>query len=119
MAKKKKSTSQEENKTKNTRTDKYAKAKFKEYLEDKGYNDIHQINFPTDFEACKNGVHYYFELKMTSKMDGVYFGAASITEWGACLDNPESELRFVIAQSKDGTNDENTKFEFKPITIEN
>ena len=117
MPKKNSNTPPEENKSKNSRTAKYAKAKFKEYLREEGYTEIKQINHPTDFEAYKNGIHYYFELKMTSKRDGVYFGAASITEWNAGLGDNNSELRFVIAQSKDETNDENTTFDFEPITI--
>ena len=96
----------------NKRKDKFAVVACKSYLEEIGYEDVQIIHTPTDLKAMKDGVQHYIDVKMTSRQDK-YFGAATITEWG-CV----GILEFLVAQSQDGTNNENTKYNFFKFSAE-
>ena len=74
-----------------------AKNAYVKHLETKGYKSIKIISAPADISAKKNGEVFYFEIKKTLKKDS-YWGAASLTEWVAALENKSNYL-FVIAKS--------------------
>jgi Holliday junction resolvase len=82
----------------NIKSDIDAKQAFVKLLVEKGYSEARIISSPADIAAMKNGVKYYFEIKFTNKQDN-YFGAATLTEWAAAIDNPGT-FKFVIAQKK-------------------
>lgn len=98
------------NRAASNRTDRYAIEKCIDWLQEQNFTEVTVTNHPTDIHAKKDGISYNIELKMTTKND-VYFGAASITEWNA-MNNGNEDLLFVIARSKDGSNDGNTTFDF-------
>ena len=65
--------------------------------------ELHLLGFtarvtasPADITAQLDGVPYYFEIKKT-RHQSKYFGAATLTEWEAALDHPETYF-FVTAQ---------------------
>jgi Holliday junction resolvase len=93
----------------NLKSDIEAKEAFKKVLESKKeYDSIEITGSPADITAIKNGLKYYFEIKFTRQEES-YFGAATITEWTAALENPDRFL-FVIAQKKEDL------WEFKEYT---
>lgn len=95
---------------KNKKSDTKAKAAYKNYLEQNGFEDVKIIKSPSDISAQKNGETYYFEIKMT-KQPETYFGAATYTEWSQAFKTPDY-FKFVIAHS-----DENeVNFIFKEYT---
>ena len=81
------------------KSDVAAKAAFKRHLEERGFEDVRVVSAPADIVAKRDGAIFYFELKLTAKTGG-YFGAATITEWEAALNNP-SRFRFVVARQFD------------------
>lgn len=84
----------------NPKSDVAAKEAFKLHLQGRGFEDVRIIRAPADIAAKRDGVTHYFELKLTSKT-GSYFGAATITEWEAALNDP-SRFRFVVARQING-----------------
>jgi len=89
----------------NKKSDVKAKTEFVKILHERGF-DAAVVSSPADIKATKDGVTWYFEIKMTKRND-VYFGAATLTEWRQALVDPE-HFRFVVAQ----TNDTEEIFEF-------
>jgi len=66
---------------------------------------------PADIMASKDGVVWYYEIKLTDH-DDKCFGAATLTEWEQAFKTPET-FRFVIAIRKgDGS------FDFRIFTPE-
>ena len=86
-----------------------AKEAYSEYLKTQGYKNIKIIASPADISATKDNETFYFEIKKTSR-DDVYFGAATLTEWGEALRNKQKYL-FVVAKSL-----ENNQWEFIEYT---
>ncbi|MBR4844875.1 MAG: hypothetical protein IKU98_00465 [Bacteroidaceae bacterium] len=77
------------------KSDKDAKAAFVQHLEENGFTDVQIVKAPSDIIAKKDGVQWYFEIKMTTHCDK-YFGAATFTEWEQAFNTPDT-YRFVIA----------------------
>ena len=77
------------------KSDKDAKAAFVQHLEEKGFTDVQIVKAPSDIIAMKDGVQWYFEIKMTTHSDK-YFGAATFTEWEQAFNTPDT-YRFVVA----------------------
>ena len=94
----------------NTKSDLKAKTSFASELARRGFSDVNIISQPADISAVKDGAQWYFEIKMTKKT-GIYFGAATLTEWGQALKDPE-HFRFVVAM----TDDKEEEFAFKEYT---
>jgi len=84
----------------NPKSDVSAKAAYKQVLEARGFGDVRVIAAPADITGVLNGEDYFFELKVTAK-SGMYFGAATITEWEAALRCPD-RFRFVVARNLNG-----------------
>ena len=94
----------------NKKSDVAAKQAFLNKLHDDGF-DARIVSSPTDIIATKDGVMWYFEIKMTRKTSS-YFGAATQTEWRQAFKDP-SHFRFVVIIA-DQT-DENFRFiEYTP-----
>ena len=77
------------------KSDKQAKEAVVQHLVEKGFKDVKIVKSPSDIIAMKDGVQWYFEVKMTSHRDR-YFGAATFTEWEQAFKTPDT-YRFVIA----------------------
>ena len=95
------------------KSDKDAKASFVQHLEENGFTDVQIVKAPSDIIAKKNGIQWYFEIKMTTHRDK-YFGAATFTEWEQAFKTPET-YRFVIAIKDEA---QATGFEFIELTPE-
>lgn len=95
------------------KSDKNAKEAFVEYLTERGYTEVQIVKAPSDIVAKKNGVQWYFEIKMTTHRDK-YFGAATFTEWEQAFNTPDT-YRFVIAIT---SSSDPTSFEFIELTPE-
>ena len=93
----------------NKKSDVAAKVAYKNMLNAKGFK-AEVTGSPADITAEKDGKTWYFEIKMTHQT-ARYFGAATQTEWGQALKDPE-HFRFVVAIADE--TDEN--FEFKEYT---
>lgn len=89
----------------NKKSDVKSKLEFIKVLEDRGFK-AEVVSAPADIKAEKDGVTWFFEIKMTKRKDD-YFGAATLTEWRQALADPD-HFRFVVAK----TNDEESEFEF-------
>ena len=91
-------------KKKSQLSDKDAKSIFKNYLIKQGF-EIKKWNkggkCPADIYACHNDKEFYFEIKKTSLSNkrNNYFGAATLNEWTAAVENPHNYF-FVIAFEK-------------------
>ena len=83
----------------NEKSDVKAKNAFCEELMQKGYTSTKIVSQPSDIIAYKDGEKYYFEIKFTSQTEN-YFGAATLTEWKAAIENPD-HYTFVIAREVD------------------
>jgi len=94
----------------NKKSDSKAKLAYIEHLEKNGFQNVRVTASPADITAEKQGVTYYFEIKMTRQKER-YFGAATMTEWKEAIRNPDT-FKFVIAK----TNDEEDHFEFIEFT---
>ena len=77
------------------KSDKDAKAAFVQHLEERGFTDVQIVQAPSDIIAKKDGIQWYFEIKMTTHHDK-YFGAATFTEWEQAFKTPDT-YRFVVA----------------------
>ena len=95
------------------KSDKNAKEAFVEYLTQRGYTEVQIVKAPSDIIAKKDGVQWYFEIKMTTHSDK-YFGAATFTEWEQAFKTPDT-YRFVIAIT---SMSDPTSFEFIELTPE-
>ena len=95
------------------KSDKNAKEAFVEYLTERGYTEVQIVKAPSDIIAKKDGVQWYFEIKMTTHSDK-YFGAATFTEWEQAFKTPDT-YRFVIAITSSSAP---TSFEFIELTPE-
>ena len=80
----------------NLKSDVSAKEAFVKLLEQRDYKDIKIISSPADIVAVKDSKKYYFEIKYTAQKKN-YFGAATLTEWTAAMDNTDC-FWFVVAQ---------------------
>lgn len=78
----------------NNKSDIPAKQAFLEKLNSDGYKAEIKAQ-PSDIVAEKNGVKWYYEIKMTRK-ESICFGAATLTEWEQAFKTPD-RFRFVIA----------------------
>lgn len=95
----------------NRKSDVAAKRSFcEELLSNRGFQRAEVTASPADITAVKDGVTWYFEIKMTKRED-TYFGAATSTEWEQAFRDPE-HYRFIIAM----TNDEEQKFKYLEFT---
>ena len=94
----------------NKKSDTKAKRAFVDELIGRGFRNARVCSTPADICAEKDGVIWYFEIKMTRRADD-YFGAATLTEWRQAVKDPE-HFRFVVAQTLD---DEQT-FTFSEFT---
>lgn len=95
----------------NRKSDVAAKRAFcDELLLNRGYQQAKVTASPADITAVKDGVTWYYEIKMTKRKD-IYFGAATSTEWEQAFQDPE-HYRFVIAI----TDDEEQEFRFLEFT---
>ena len=95
-----------------TKSDVKAKQAFIAVLKSNGFNSAKIISSPADIVAWKDGVRYYFEIKMTKQTE-TYFGAATLTEWQSAMANPGTYF-FVLAV----TDNDETYFKFKLLTPE-
>ena len=77
------------------KSDKDAKATFVAHLENRGFTDVQIVKAPSDIIAKKDGLQWYFEIKMTTHHDK-YFGAATFTEWEQAFKTPDT-YRFIVA----------------------
>jgi Holliday junction resolvase len=84
----------------NSKSDVDAKKAFCEELRERGYSDVKVTASPADITATLNGERHFFEIKYTAKTRR-YFGAATLTEWIAALENAD-RFAFVIAWRLDG-----------------
>lgn len=84
----------------NLKSDVEAKAAFKEQLLSEGFERATVTRAPADITAVKNGQVFYFEIKYTARTES-YFGAATLTEWEAAIEN-ESQYFFVVASKRNG-----------------
>ena len=96
----------------NKKSDIKAKSTFVEKLTKRGFLNARVCSSPADICAEKDGVLWYFEIKMTRRSDN-YFGAATLTEWKQAIKDPE-HFRFVVAQ----TLDDEQSFTFTEYTPE-
>jgi hypothetical protein len=85
--------------TLNKKSDVPAKKAFAEELRRRGFDDVQITSSPADITARKGTEIHYFEIKYTERGDQ-YFGAATLTEWEAALEN-EAHYKFVIAMKRD------------------
>ena len=83
----------------NKKSDVEAKEAFCDELIKKGYTSPKITAKPSDVVAYKNDKKYYFEIKFTNQNEN-YFGAATLTEWKAAIENPDS-YTFIIAKKID------------------
>lgn len=96
---------------KNQKSDVSAKAAFCKVLtEERGYTSAEVTASPADVKAIKDGVTWYYEIKMTKRHDS-YFGAATATEWEQAFRDPEHYV-FVVAV----TDDDESEFRFLEFT---
>lgn len=87
-----------------SRSDKAAKAKYKEVLCEHGYEVVDETNQPTDIVAIKDEEKWFFEIKATSKSeDELYFGAATLTEWRQAFATPDRFIFVVARLQADGS----------------
>ena len=94
----------------NQKSDVGAKQAFCIELTRRGYFDAKVIAAPADISATLNGQRFFFEIKYTMST-GRYFGAATLTEWMAAIEDPD-HFRFVIAYQSDNT------WQFEEYTVE-
>lgn len=95
----------------NKKSDVAAKRAFCNELRlNRGYQQAEVTASPADITAVKDGVTWYYEIKMTKRKD-TYFGAATSTEWEQAFRDPE-HYRFVIAI----TDDEEKEFRYLEFT---
>lgn len=95
----------------NKKSDVTAKRAFcNELLSNRGYQQAKVTASPADITAMKDGVTWYYEIKMT-KRKNTYFGAATFTEWEQAFRDSE-HYRFVIAI----TDDDERNFRFLEFT---
>ena len=93
------------------KSDVEVKQRFIEKLLAEGYDTAEVKAKPADVVAQKDGVTWYYEIKLTDHTDKC-FGAATLTEWEQALKTPEC-YRFVIAiRHQDGS------YEFREFTPE-
>ena len=98
---------------KNKKSDVSAKAAFcKELCKNRGFASAEVTASPADITAIKDGITWYYEIKMTKRTD-TYFGAATATEWEQAFRDP-NHYRFVVAV----TDDEEVDFNFLEFTPE-
>ena len=85
----------------NLKSDVAAKEAFRDELLRRDYHTARITGSPADITATKDGDTFYFEVKFT-RQSSTYFGAATLTEWEAALQN-ESRFTFVVAFVRDGS----------------
>ena len=83
----------------NLKSDVLAKFEYVKILISEGYNNARVTKSPSDIQATKNGMDFYFEIKYTTK-DKKYFGAATLTEWQAAIQHPNTYF-FIVALLKE------------------
>lgn len=83
----------------NPKSDVAAKHAFVVELQRRGY-EARVTASPADVTATMADRDYFFEIKYTRQGTN-YFGAATLTEWQAALDNEDSFM-FVVALERDG-----------------
>jgi hypothetical protein len=69
------------------KSDVEVKQKFIEKLLKEGFDTAEVKAKPADIMAQKNGVTWYYEIKLTDH-DDTCFGAATLTEWEQALKTP-------------------------------
>lgn len=83
----------------NNKSDALAKRAYVDKLVAKGFT-AKVTRAPADITAEKDGLKWYFEIKMTRHKDR-YFGAATLTAWRQAFKDPE-HFRFVVAIEDSG-----------------
>ena len=83
----------------NLKSDVLAKHEYVKILQSEGYNNARITKTPSDVQASKGGIDFYFEIKYTTKKEK-YFGAATLTEWSAAIQYPDTYF-FIVALIKD------------------
>lgn len=78
-----------------SKKDTEAKLAFSKELKRRGHINVKIIKVPADIKSEYNGKIFYWEVKWTGNKDMKYFGAATLTEWEAALN--EENFSFVIA----------------------
>lgn len=87
-----------------------------EYLRRHGY-DAEWIGTPVDIKATREGKEYWIEMKGTEiPEDGVYFGAATLTEWLCAAENMEN-FYFLISNKPNGV-ESDSEWEFELVAPE-
>ena len=94
--------------SKKKNSDTNAKEKFKSYLKGYGFDTDWKSSHndypcPADVYAKKGDEEYLFEIKKTAKKN--YFGGATYTEWNAALEKYKGHYFFVIAYSREESED--------------
>ena len=84
----------------NLKSDVDAKSAFADELRRRGYSSVAITRSPADITARKAGSVHYFEIKYT-RQRLKYFGAATLTEWAAAVEN-EKCFRFVVCSKRAG-----------------
>lgn len=91
------------------KSDVLAKEAFVNKLLSEGFDSAEIKAQPADIIAQKDGVTWYFEIKLTDHADKC-FGAATLTEWAQAFKKPDY-YRFVVAiRNSEG------KFTFRSYT---
>src|SRR3989344_8616043 len=84
-----------------TISDKLAKRKCAEWLEQKGFNNVELAkNSSCDLIGGKGGKKYFIEVKYSSKDDGNFFGTVMLTEMFQAINNKDNYL-FLVCRGKD------------------
>jgi hypothetical protein len=84
----------------NPKSDVDAKAAYVAHLLGNGFETAKVTGSPADITAIKGGETHFFEIKFT-RQQKKYFGAATLTEWEAALNNKD-RFKFVIAFQREG-----------------
>jgi len=84
-----------------TISDKLAKRKCAEWLEQKGFNNVELAkNSSCDLIGGKGGQKYFIEVKYSSKEEGNFFGTVMLTEMFQAINNKDNYL-FLVCRGKD------------------
>jgi hypothetical protein len=84
----------------NQKSDVEAKQKYADLLKADGYK-VEFANDPVDIIAEKDGKKFYFEIKYT-RQKKMYFGAATLTEWEAAVDEDKQDSFYFVVASRQG-----------------
>lgn len=87
-------------------SDKLAKAKCKEWLENNGFVNVRPPNKQScDLIASKNDKDFFIEIKYSSKEGGGFFGTVMLTEIFQAITNKDIYLFLVCRGASDNINE--------------